>query len=176
MIRQWMLLTLSVLLVVGCGDGSSDDGATPTDGAAVDGNADGTSADGSASDGVIDDGASDDSAAADGIVTPTVDDSQQQAKVRDMEMGELIAALSDAELADSASKELVSRGGDAVKPLIDTLGSEDAIAVQKAIFTLSQLGTTAKDALPKLTEIAEDSDSEVLQDSAKFAIDAIEGN
>ena len=172
MVRCIFLLPL--LLVVGCGRGNEgEDGATPTDGVSADSSTDGNT------DSVSADGVSADGATADGtpkIVTPTVDDSQERAQVREMDMGKLMESLSDATLSDAASDELASRGADAVKPLIDALDSADAFTQQRAIFTLGQLGPTAKDAVPKLKELAADSNSEVVQDSAKFAIDAIEGN
>ena len=165
---------LPLLLLVGCGGGDGADDSTPeVDGVTADsappgGDADGASVDGRSTDGAFADGAAH-------VVTPTADDSQERAKVGEMDMPKLMEALGDATLSDAASDELLSRGGDAVKPLIAALDDEDALTQQRAVFTLGRLGPAASDALPKLKELAAQSNSEVVQDSARFAIDAIEG-
>ena len=159
--RLWFCL-MGLSLLTGCGGGKPDDGTASGEGATP-------PADAVASDGqppTTDPGQ---------IVTPTVDDSPQRAKAREMDITSLVKALTDAEMSDAASDELATRGEDAVKPLVDALESDDHATVQKAIFTLGQLGPSAQDALPKLNELAENSDSEVIQDSAKFAMDAIKG-
>ena len=186
MSRYFWLGPLMILLLVGCqgGETGADGNTPPTDGNSADSaRADG-SADGGTSDGDNSDGAESDGGEADGgttigpskIVRPTADDSQERAEVREMEVPQLVESLTDAELGDAASDELAARGSDAVKPLIGALDSDDAAVQQKAIFTLGRIGPAASDALPKLKELAADSDSEVVQDSARFAIDAIEGN
>ena len=164
------LCLLPLLLLVGCRGGDGADGSSPAvDEVSTDGTVDGAATDGEATDGTSADGTPH-------IVTPTEDDSQQRAKVRQMEMAQLVEALDDPELSDAATDELASRGSDAVKPLVDALESSDETVQQRAIFTLGQLGPAAKDALPKLKQLASESNAEVIQDSAKFAIDAIEGN
>ena len=165
---SWLL---PFLLLVGCGgDNEGTDGAAPpVDGTDVDVVVEGPAADGTTADGSSVDGKPQ-------IVTPTLDDSDVRARVREMKVADLIASLSDADLSDAATDELSARGADAVKPLIDALESSDAMAQQRAIFTLGRIGPTAKDALPKLNELAAESNSEMIRDSAKFAIDAIEGN
>ncbi len=179
--RCSLAFVLTALLLIGCPSGGDDpaDGNATTDGTdpvAVDGaSTDGAPTDGATSDGSATDGAVDGATTDPGhIVRPTDDDSDQRAKAKEMDVAGLIAALEDPEMSTAASAELASRDADAVKPLIDALASGSETVQQKAIFTLGQLGPAAKDALPKLQELSE-SDSEVIADSAKFAIDAIQG-
>mgnify|MGYP002623809854 CR=1 FL=1 len=181
MSRYFWICPLVLLLLAGCqgGKNGADGTAPPTDGESTDSSDDGSSADGDPADGTAADGTDADGSATDGtseIVRPTVDDSQERAKVREMEVSQLVESLSDSELGDAASDELAARGNEAVQPLIEALDNSDVAVQQKAIFTLGQIGPAASDALPKLQELAAEGDSEVVQDSAKFAIDAIEGN
>ena len=168
MLRCLIACSLAFLLLCGCG-GDNDGTDSTTDSASVDGSTDGVVVDGTATDGSGTDGNPE-------IVRPTVDDTAQRAKVREMSIAKLVEALGDSALSGAASDELASRGGDAVKPLIDALDSSDTDIQQRAVFTLGLLGAEAKDALPKLKELAVESNSEVVQDSARFAVDAIEGN
>lgn len=123
------------------------------------------------------DGSASEQAPPGGMVTPTEDLSEERQQAAAMDVPELIDALSDPQLADAASDELAGRGSASVEPLVRAIeSSDDPLAQQRAAFTLGQLGAAAKPALPKLKEIREGGQSEVLRDTAAFAIDAIEGN
>lgn len=97
-------------------------------------------------------------------------------RVANLTIAELIETLPDPELAAPATEELYRRGDEAVKPLTAALEHEDAAVQHRAIFLLGRYGDVASDALPKLRDIAKNSDSEIARDAANFAIDAIEGN
>lgn len=167
------VILLAASLALGCrndkptADGSSDsDGKNPP---AVDGTSDGKAGDGTATGGnppTTDPGK---------IVTPTKDDSPERAKAREMDVAALIDALGDEQLAKIAADELASRGTDAVKPLVDALDDDSADVQHGAAYALGQMGAAANEALPKLKALAENSDSEVVQDAASFAIDGIQG-
>ena len=94
-------------------------------------------------------------------------------KWRQMSVGQLVAALGDpADPHAAACDELAARGAEAVEPLIEVLGGDDADARRRAVFALGQIGPPAKAALPALQALAE-GDDEILRDAAKFAIDAV---
>jgi len=109
------------------------------------------------------------------IIRPTEHEGAARAVAREMTIAALVDALGDPKMSLVAAEELAERGEEAVPPLIDALDHNDETIRQRAIFTLGQLGPAARDALPRLKELAETGDTEVVQDSAKFAIDAIEG-
>ncbi len=108
---------------------------------------------------------------------PARDLTAEQQQVDAMDIEALVAALGDDKLYNVAADELATRGPDAVAPVIAALDSADPEQRQTAIFVLGRFEKLAAPALPKLKQIAaDDNQSEEVIDSAKYAIDAIEGN
>ena len=175
---MWRFLgfCLCLMLLTGCGNADPNDGAVNVDGEDPPAS-DGTAVDGSSSDGTAVNGEPP-STDPGHIVDPTGDDSEHHAKVQAMDIDGLVATLGDedAKLADAAGDELAARGADAVQPLMSALGEDNEAVVLRATFVLGRLGSQSEDALPKLKELAEEADTDLVQATARFAIDAIEGN
>lgn len=108
---------------------------------------------------------------------PARDLSEEQKQVDAMDVAALVEALGNDKLYLVAVDELKTRGPEAVEPLTAALDHKNEDVRQSAMLALGTLGSDAKDALPKLKVIAADDEQpEVITDTAKYTIDAIEGN
>lgn len=83
------------------------------------------------------------------------------------------AALSNPELMDQAIAQLTADPAASLPALRDALASENPQLRQRAAFVLGQLGADARPAAEELKKLAEQDDSQVVRDTARFALDAI---
>lgn len=88
----------------------------------------------------------------------------------------LLPKLSDPAARDAALAAIKGQGAAAVEPLVAALASANADLQANAALALGALGKEAQVAVPELKKLAESTTVPAdLRDTAKFAIDAIEG-